>query len=157
MEMVVTATLRPVEEDEGRLICCHVEQWDNSQPRQSLATVEKVNTKRGEIFHRVFLQMTPGLNVLFGPRNLNIKQDHKNGSHLVWVRFQSNPSPDNVTFILERTDCEEETRQETCQPVTLVSGTGDKNFNATSLLDKVSTSNYNKAKNCIFSFLSIVK
>ena len=147
--MVVTATLRPVEEDEGRVICCHVEQWDKSQPRQSLATVEKVNTKRVEIFHRVSLQMTPRLNVLFGPRDLNIEQDHRNGSHLVWVRFQSNPSPDHVTFILERTDCEEEVGPVTCQPVTLVSGTGDQNFNATSLLDKVSTGNYNKVKNSI--------
>jgi len=94
MEIVVRAVLRPVEGDEGRVICCHLEQWDNSQPRQSLAIVEK---------------MTAPLNVLFGPRNVNIAQEHKNGSHLVRVTFTSNPppSPSNITFTLERTDCVE--------------------------------------------------
>ena len=38
----VVATLRPGEEDQGRLVCCHVKQWDHSQPRQSLASQQEV-------------------------------------------------------------------------------------------------------------------
>ena len=46
--MTVTATLRAEEEDEGRRVCCHTQQWDNSQPKQSLATAEEVNTTNTE-------------------------------------------------------------------------------------------------------------
>ena len=42
--LTMTATLRVEEEDEGRRVCCHTQQWDNSQPRQSLAMAEEVNT-----------------------------------------------------------------------------------------------------------------
>ena len=40
--MVVVATLRARLEDQGRLVCCHAEQWDNSQPRVSLDIREQV-------------------------------------------------------------------------------------------------------------------
>lgn len=39
---MVVATLRVSLEDQGRLVCCHAEQWDNSQPRISLDTREEV-------------------------------------------------------------------------------------------------------------------
>ena len=41
---VVTVTARLVagREDQGRLVCCHAEQFDNSQPRLSLDIEEQV-------------------------------------------------------------------------------------------------------------------
>ena len=44
--MVVVATLRVSLEDQGRLVCCHAEQWDNSQPRISLDTREEVENNQ---------------------------------------------------------------------------------------------------------------
>ena len=40
--LTMTATLRAEEEDEGRRVCCHTQQWDNSQPRVSLDIREQV-------------------------------------------------------------------------------------------------------------------
>ena len=86
--------------------------------------------------------MTEGLNILFGPKNLNIKQENRNGSHIVHVHFESNPVPasENVTFVIERrTDCGQEVDvTQTCQPRTLTAGSVLNNFNASALENKVS-------------------
>ena len=82
--------------------------------------------------------MTEGLNVLFGPMNLKVKQENRNGSHIVHVHFESNPapSPENVTFVIERSgDCLEE---DICQPLTVMAGSLLNNFNASALENKVS-------------------
>ena len=86
--------------------------------------------------------MTSELSVLFAPKNVNVHQEKKNGSHLVNVTFESNPPPSagNVSFILQRTeDCEGDTvSAEACQPVTVQSGSVNGNFNATPLHSQVS-------------------
>ena len=41
--LTVTARLRPSQADQGSLVCCHAEQWDNSQPRLSLDIREEVS------------------------------------------------------------------------------------------------------------------
>ena len=84
--------------------------------------------------------MTAGLNVLFGPKNLKINQERRNDSHIVHVHFESNPEPsaENVTFMIERTDCQEGEITETCQPLTVRAGTSQNNFNASPLENKVS-------------------
>ena len=85
--------------------------------------------------------MTEGLNVLFGPMNLKVKQENRNGSHIVHVHFESNPvpSPENVTFVIERSgDCLEEDITQTCQPLTVMAGSLLNNFNASALENKVS-------------------
>ena len=86
--------------------------------------------------------MTAGLNVLFGPKNLKIKQEDRNDSHIVHVHFESNPVPsaENVTFVIERgTDCgEQEDLTETCQPISVMAGSAQNNFEASPLENKVS-------------------
>ena len=83
--------------------------------------------------------MTSELSVLFAPKNVNVHQEKKNGSHLVNVTFESNPPPSagNVSFTLQRTeDCE--VSAEACQPLTVQSGSVKGNFNATPLHSQVS-------------------
>ena len=84
--------------------------------------------------------MTAALNVLFGPRKLKINQEKGNGSHIVHVHFESNPEPsaENVTFVIERTDCQEGEISEVCQPLTLMAGSVQNNFNVSVLQNKVS-------------------
>ena len=84
--------------------------------------------------------MTAGLNVLFGPKNLKIKQERRNDSHIVHVHFESNPEPaaENVTFVIERTDCQEGEITEACQPLTLMAGSVQNKFNVSALENKVS-------------------
>ena len=83
--------------------------------------------------------MTAGLNVLFGPKNLKINQERRNDSHIVHVHFESNPEPsaENVTFVIERTDCQEGEITEACQPLTLMAGSVQNNFNVSVLQNKV--------------------
>ena len=100
--------------------------------------------------------MTAGLNVLFGPKNLDIKQEKSNGSHIVHVHFESNPVPlaENVTFVIQRTDCGEE---ETCQPITVMAGHAENNFNASALEHKVSITTWRFCHDklvCIYSYHS---
>ena len=82
--------------------------------------------------------MTAALNVLFGPRNLKINQEKGNGSHIVHVHFESNPepSPGNVTFVIERTkNCE--APEVSCEPITVMAGSQQNNFNASALENQV--------------------
>ena len=82
--------------------------------------------------------MTAGLNILFGPRNLTIKQENRNGSHIVHVHFKSNPAPlsENVTFVIERTEgCG--VPEVSCEPIAVMAGSQQNNFNASALENQV--------------------
>ena len=83
--------------------------------------------------------MTAALNVLFEPRNLKIRQEKGNASHIVHVHFESNPepSPDHVTFVIKRTkNCG--APEVSCEPIIVKAGSVLNNFNASGLENKVS-------------------